>query len=217
MAKINPIRFSNKWWDDETGLGWWGYRWYGEKLICWLIPDRNVNNKDLNLYQYLQNDPVNSVSRNKLIVDPGLRREVITRSANIKNGTATCDQRTGKVDVQVFVETCAGGCVASHENIHMAQQSACCQNLAAACADNPSQCTAYIAQYNTWMDINNNAMECMAYTDSITCYWGALTPKLKEEACECYDDMESQLFGLSLIKQYHCSQGSLPMTTCPAF
>ena len=39
MAKTNPFRFSTKWWDDETGLGWWGYRWYSPETGKWLSRD----------------------------------------------------------------------------------------------------------------------------------------------------------------------------------
>ncbi len=39
MAKINPIRFSTKWWDEETGLGWWGYRFYDPGTGRWCSRD----------------------------------------------------------------------------------------------------------------------------------------------------------------------------------
>ena len=39
MAKSNPFRFSTKWWDDETGLGWWGYRWYSPEMGRWTSSD----------------------------------------------------------------------------------------------------------------------------------------------------------------------------------
>lgn len=28
LVKVNPFRFSTKHWNDLTGLGYWGYRWY---------------------------------------------------------------------------------------------------------------------------------------------------------------------------------------------
>jgi len=39
LAKENPFRFSTKYWDDETGLGYWGYRYYSPSLGRWLSPD----------------------------------------------------------------------------------------------------------------------------------------------------------------------------------
>ena len=39
MAKTNPIRFSTKWWDDETGLGWWGMRYFHPDEGKWISRD----------------------------------------------------------------------------------------------------------------------------------------------------------------------------------
>ena len=60
MAKSNPIRFSTKWWDDETGLGWWGYRWYGESR--WLSRDPIGEMGFLNRFR-------NATSGNQLVND----------------------------------------------------------------------------------------------------------------------------------------------------
>ena len=38
-ADENPLRFSTKYWDDETGLGYWGYRYYDPRLGRWLNRD----------------------------------------------------------------------------------------------------------------------------------------------------------------------------------
>jgi len=38
-AAQNPIRFSTKSWDDETGFGYWGYRYYSPRLGRWLSRD----------------------------------------------------------------------------------------------------------------------------------------------------------------------------------
>ncbi len=35
----NPFRFSTKWFDDETGLGYWGYRYYSPRLGRWASTD----------------------------------------------------------------------------------------------------------------------------------------------------------------------------------
>ena len=36
---VNPFRFSTKYWDDETGLGYWGYRYYEPRLGRWMSRD----------------------------------------------------------------------------------------------------------------------------------------------------------------------------------
>ena len=38
-ATVNPFRFSTKYWDDETGLGYWGYRYYSPTLGRWISRD----------------------------------------------------------------------------------------------------------------------------------------------------------------------------------
>jgi RHS repeat-associated protein len=39
LAKANPFRFSTKHWDDLTGLGYWGYRYYHPDMGRWLSRD----------------------------------------------------------------------------------------------------------------------------------------------------------------------------------
>jgi RHS repeat-associated protein len=39
LAKSNPFRFSTKWFDNDTGLGYWGYRWYGPGMGRWINKD----------------------------------------------------------------------------------------------------------------------------------------------------------------------------------
>ena len=38
-ATDNPFRFSTKWFDNDTGLGYWGYRWYSPELGRWVNRD----------------------------------------------------------------------------------------------------------------------------------------------------------------------------------
>ncbi len=76
-AVDNPFRFSTKYFDDETALGYWGYRYYSPGLGRWLNRDpigqpaavltRQVAPKtafvprdppDDNLYRFVRNDPV---------------------------------------------------------------------------------------------------------------------------------------------------------------
>jgi RHS repeat-associated protein len=36
---VNRFRFSTKAFDDATGFGYWGYRWYSPRLGRWLSRD----------------------------------------------------------------------------------------------------------------------------------------------------------------------------------
>ena len=54
-ADENPIRFSTKYWDDETGLGYWGYRYYNPGLGRWMNRDPLEEEGGFNIYVYVNN------------------------------------------------------------------------------------------------------------------------------------------------------------------
>lgn len=56
-AAANPVRFSRKYWDDETGLGYWGYRYYSPSLGRWISRDVIEEAGGLNIYAYGFNAP----------------------------------------------------------------------------------------------------------------------------------------------------------------
>jgi RHS repeat-associated protein len=56
-AEANPIRFSTKYWDAETGLGYWGYRYYSARLGRWLSRDPIGETGGTNLYAAVRNSP----------------------------------------------------------------------------------------------------------------------------------------------------------------
>jgi len=53
----NPIRFSTKWFDEETHLGYWGYRYYSPRLGRWLSRDPIGETGGPNLHAFLNNGP----------------------------------------------------------------------------------------------------------------------------------------------------------------
>ena len=59
MAGSNPIRFSTKYRDNETGLYYYGYRYYFSDMGRWLSRDPIEEQGGLNLYGFVNNDPVN--------------------------------------------------------------------------------------------------------------------------------------------------------------
>jgi RHS repeat-associated protein len=60
-ALANSYRFSTKPVDEETGLVYYGYRWYHPELGRWLSRDPIGEAGGLNLYGMVGNDPVNGV------------------------------------------------------------------------------------------------------------------------------------------------------------
>ena len=70
MAKINPFRFSTKWWDEETGLGWWGMRWYSPEIAKWLSRDPIGEDGGEGLYAFVINSPILRVDSLGLQTEP---------------------------------------------------------------------------------------------------------------------------------------------------
>ena len=61
MAKVNPIRFSTKYQDDESDLLYYGHRYYKASTGTW--PNRDPIEEDggNNIYEFVGNSPVNFV------------------------------------------------------------------------------------------------------------------------------------------------------------
>jgi RHS repeat-associated protein len=66
-ATKNPFRFSTKYDDAETGLLYYGYRYYSPESGRWLSTDPIAERGGINLYGMVRNDPVNRVDRLGLI------------------------------------------------------------------------------------------------------------------------------------------------------
>jgi len=62
-AASNPFRFSSKYWDNESGLGYWGYRYYTPRLGRWMSRDPKGEVGGLNLYAYVNNRATDSYDR----------------------------------------------------------------------------------------------------------------------------------------------------------
>jgi RHS repeat-associated protein len=67
MANANPFRFSTKYCDEETGLVYYGYRYYQPQTGRWLSRDRIGERGGLNLYGFTDNRPINTYDLNGLI------------------------------------------------------------------------------------------------------------------------------------------------------
>ncbi|MFN0136460.1 MAG: RHS repeat-associated core domain-containing protein [Phycisphaerae bacterium] len=60
-ATANPFRFSTKYWDDETGLGYWGYRYYEPRMGRWHGRDILQELDSPVLYCFVSNAPTTHV------------------------------------------------------------------------------------------------------------------------------------------------------------
>jgi RHS repeat-associated protein len=61
IADLNPYRFSTKYADDETGLVYYGFRFYSPTLGRWLSRDPIGETGGINLYSLSRNEPVSRV------------------------------------------------------------------------------------------------------------------------------------------------------------
>jgi RHS repeat-associated protein len=60
-ADENPFRFSTKYVDAETGLSYFGYRYYSPSLGRWLNRDPAEELGGVNLYAFAGNDPIDRI------------------------------------------------------------------------------------------------------------------------------------------------------------
>jgi RHS repeat-associated protein len=66
-AEENPIHFSTKYFDTETALGYWGYRYYSPRLGRWLNRDPIKERGGKNLYRFVLNSPLGWIDPDGLI------------------------------------------------------------------------------------------------------------------------------------------------------
>jgi RHS repeat-associated protein len=61
VAFLNPLRFSTKYEDTESGFYYYGYRYYNPSTGRWLSQDPSGEQGGKNLYGFVLNNPINSV------------------------------------------------------------------------------------------------------------------------------------------------------------
>jgi RHS repeat-associated protein len=94
MAKINPFRWSTKYWDEETGLSYYGLRYYSPDLGRWLNPDPIGEQGGPNLYAFVANSPANFVDpQGAMLLD-----FLIAASEDVDEKTAELATKTSYVE-----------------------------------------------------------------------------------------------------------------------
>ncbi len=61
LANANHFRFSTKYYDTETGLYYYGYRYYSPSLGRWINRDPIEEKGGVNLYVFVNGDPINNI------------------------------------------------------------------------------------------------------------------------------------------------------------
>jgi len=68
LARANPFRFSTKYQDDETGLLYYGYRYYDPNTGRWLSRDPIEELGCINLYEFTRNSPAGFIDRDGRVI-----------------------------------------------------------------------------------------------------------------------------------------------------
>ena len=69
LADINPFRFSSEYYDKETGLIYYNYRYYDANLGRWLNRDPIQEDGGLGLYRFVNNNSISNTDRLGLLFD----------------------------------------------------------------------------------------------------------------------------------------------------
>ena len=88
MTADFAYRFSTKYTDDETGLMYYGYRFYSPNLARFLNRDPIGENGGIHLYRFVRNNPINAWD------SLGLRCCVLTWPGALGHSSLKCDNGT---------------------------------------------------------------------------------------------------------------------------
>ncbi|MBN1187106.1 MAG: RHS repeat-associated core domain-containing protein [Bacteroidales bacterium] len=95
MADANLFRFSTKYYDDETSLYYYGYRYYSTNLGRWINRDPIEERGGINLYVFVGNNSLNAFDPLGLsphpggVIPPGEAMKYINEAAKISNLNAS--------------------------------------------------------------------------------------------------------------------------------
>ena len=89
MANSNPWRYATKYHDVETGLSYFGHRYYDPTTGQWMSREPLGEGESLNLYAYCGNDGINKVDvrglKDKWITDPKNPVSALADGSNVIN------------------------------------------------------------------------------------------------------------------------------------
>jgi RHS repeat-associated protein len=79
LAKANPFRFSTKFWDEETGLVYYGQRYYSSSKGGWLGRDPAEAKVRGSTYSFVQNRPIDLIDPDGMVpLNPAVAAQILT-------------------------------------------------------------------------------------------------------------------------------------------
>lgn len=83
MADVNKYRFSSKEWEGNSGLYYYGYRFYDPNLQRWVNRDPLYELGGINLYAFAINSPMNYFDTNGLsVINPNANQNAVQANGN---------------------------------------------------------------------------------------------------------------------------------------
>ncbi len=123
LAKANPFRFSTKYHEDESGLVYYGYRYYKPKLGRWVNRDPIGERGGLNVYGFVKNSSASYIDPDGHSVITALAgwiiQESLMPSLPVPNPQGTC----GSVDITPMLNAVLSQIEEAYNNI----DDVCCK------------------------------------------------------------------------------------------
>jgi len=137
MAKANPIRFSTKYTDYQSGLVYYGYRYYSPAVGKWLSRDPAGEREDRSLLTFVANEPVLRFDYLGLQIAPGITNSIprtpgdSLRAPHVRWAVAPCNFGLENAFIQVILDSFRYGTVVD-ANISAGSDKTPCPPLYAA-------------------------------------------------------------------------------------
>lgn len=86
-------------------------------------------------------------------------------------GITECNLSTGVAEYKIFNKECTKPCTIKHEETHKTDMTECCQKAGKAYKDAKDKKGREMVEqlWNQWKRINQNLLECHAYTEEVKC------------------------------------------------
>lgn len=216
------FRFSSKYL-DETGLNYYGYRYYDSEIGRWLNSSGREILGTINQYLFSGNNLfADSEKVDNLVPLSTFSKELHDADSKHRRGKTACKldrNPEAPIEVTLYPKNCTDPCVSAHEDEHVRDLMPCCKKAATAYQQKGANKQEVLRLWGAYMDGIEDATECNAYDAGVSC----LQDMQDEKKC----NICKNLYGCcKAIKKHlktevhnyalHCIRAeSKPTPTCP--